>query len=99
MADLHFEWDPTKARANLQKHGISFGEAETAFSDEHALVMPDPEHSSTHDERLILIGLSAALRVLVVIHCELEDGDVIRLISARRATRSERAQYDARWKR
>ncbi|HVX41979.1 MAG TPA: BrnT family toxin [Gemmatimonadaceae bacterium] len=99
MADLHFERDPAKARANIQKHGISFDEAETAFSDEHALVMPDPEHSSTHEERLVLLGLSAALRVLVVIHCELEAGGVIRLISARRATRSERAQYDARWKR
>lgn len=61
--------------------------------------MPDPEPSSTHEERLVLIGLSAALRVLVVIHCELDEGDVIRLISARQATRSERAQYDARWKR
>lgn len=99
MADLRFEWDAAKARANVHKHGISFDEAETAFSDEHALVMPDPEHSSVYEERLVLIGLSAALRVLVVIHCELEDGDLIRLISARRATRSERAQYDARWQR
>jgi uncharacterized DUF497 family protein len=97
MADLRFEWDSAKARANVQKHGISFDEAETAFSDEYALVMPDPEHSSTHEERLVLIGLSAALRVLVVVHCERADGDVIRLISARRATRTERAQYDARW--
>jgi uncharacterized protein len=99
VADLRFEWDAAKARANVHKHGISFDEAETAFSDEHALVMPDPEHSSVYEERLVLIGLSAALRVLVVIHCELEDGDLIRLISARRATRSERAQYDARWQR
>lgn len=99
MADLHFEWDPAKARANLRKHGINFDEAETAFGDEYALVLPDPDHSSAGDERLVLIGLSAALRVLVVIHCELDGGNVIRLISARRATRSERAQYDARWKR
>jgi uncharacterized DUF497 family protein len=99
VADLRFEWDAAKARANVHKHGISFDEAETAFSDEHALVMPDPEHSSVYEERLVLIGLSAALRVLVVIHCELEDGDLIRLISARRATRSERAQYDARCQR
>ncbi len=99
MADLHFEWEPAKARANARKHGISFEEAETAFSDEHALVLPDPDHSSRDEERLVLIGLSAGLRVLVVIHCVLEGGNVIRLISARRATRSERAQYDARWKR
>ena len=98
MADLRCDWDPSKARANLRKHGISFEEAETAFSDDYALVLPDPDHSSPDEERLLLIGLSAALRVLVVIHCELEDGNIIRLISARRATRSERAQYDARWK-
>jgi uncharacterized DUF497 family protein len=88
-----------KALANVRKHGISFDEAETVFSDDHALVLPDPDHSSVDDERFVLIGLSAALRVLVVVHCELENGRVMRLISARRATRSERAQYDARWKR
>ena len=99
MADLHIEWDPAKARANLRKHGVSFEEAETAFSDDHALVIPDPDHSSAEEERLVLIGLSGALRVLLVIYCEREGGDVLRLISARRATRSERAQYDARWKR
>jgi uncharacterized DUF497 family protein len=98
VADLRFDWDPSKARANLRKHGISFDEAETVFSDDYALVLPDPDHSSPDEERLLLIGLSAALRVLVVIHCELEGGNIIRLISARRATRSERAQYDARWK-
>jgi uncharacterized DUF497 family protein len=99
VAEIRFEWDPGKARANVQKHGISFDEAESAFSDEHALVMTDPEHSSAHEERLILLGLSAALRILVVIHCERDGGTVIRLISARRATRSERVQYDARWQR
>jgi uncharacterized DUF497 family protein len=99
MADLRIEWDSAKARTNLQKHGISFDEAETAFADDFALVLPDPDHSSAEEERLLLIGLSAALRVLVVVHCERADGGVIRLISARRATRSERAQYDARWKR
>ena len=98
MADLHFEWDAAKARANLRKHGISFEEAETAFLDDYAIVLPDPDHSSADDERLLLIGLSAALRVLIVIHCEVE-AYVVRLISARRATRSERVQYDARWKR
>ena len=99
MADLRIEWDDAKARANLRKHGISFDEAETAFSADYGLIVPDPDHSSADEERLILIGMSAALRVLVVVHCELAGGDIIRLISARRATRSERAQYDARWKR
>jgi uncharacterized DUF497 family protein len=98
MADLRIEWDAAKARTNLRKHGVSFEEAETAFSDDYALVLPDPDHSSVDEERLLLIGISAALRVLVVVPCERADGDIIRLISARRATRSERAQYDARWK-
>jgi uncharacterized DUF497 family protein len=98
VADLHVEWDPAKARENVKKHGISFDEAETAFSDDYALILPDPDHSAPDEERLVLIGLSGALRLLVVIHCELEEGEVIRLISARRATRSERAQYGARWK-
>src|SRR5471032_2185413 len=97
MANLHFTWDAAKARANLAKHGISFDEAETAFSDDEAIVVPDLEHSA-REERFLLIGFSAALRVLVVVHCEPDVSGAIRLISARRATRSERGQYAARWK-
>ncbi len=98
MADLRIEWDDTKARSNLRKHGISFEEAETVFSDDNAVLVPDPDHS--YDEnRFLLIGLSSVLRVLVVVHCEPDQEDVIRIISARTATRSERAQYDTRWKR
>ena len=97
MASLQFTWDPAKARANLAKHSISFEEAETAFSDEDAIVLPDPEHSAA-EERFLLIGLSVALRVLVVVHCEPDRSGAIRLISCRRATRSERGQYAARWK-
>jgi uncharacterized DUF497 family protein len=99
MVDLRIEWDAGKARANIKKHGISFDEAETVFLDDNALLLPDPDHSIANEERLVLIGISIALRVLVVVHCERDDGNIIRLISARRATRSERAQYDARWKR
>ncbi|MDB4885654.1 MAG: uncharacterized protein JWN79_1092 [Gemmatimonadetes bacterium] len=98
MDPLRFEWDARKAAANLRRHGIAFAEAETAFLDEHAAVMPDPEHSDDED-RFLLLGMSAARRVVVVVHCLRERGAVIRLISARKATRSERAQYDARWKR
>ena len=98
MADLQIEWDAGKARTNVRKHGVSFEEAESVFSDDYALILPDPDQSSVDEERLLLIGMSASLRVLVVVHCERADGDIIRLISARRATRSERAQYDARWK-
>ena len=93
MDSIRFEWDPAKAAANLRKHGVSFAEAETAFSDDYAKVLPDPDHSTDDEDRFLLLGLSSALRVLVVVHCLREAGSVIRLISARRATRIERAQY------
>jgi uncharacterized DUF497 family protein len=88
---LPFEWDPSKARENLRKHGISFDEAKTVFSDDQAILVHDPDHSSEED-RFILLGLSAHLRILVVVHA-------YRLISARKATSTERAQYSARWMR
>lgn len=94
MSALRFDWDPAKAAANLRKHGVSFEEARTVFEDAEGLIMPDPDHSGD-EERLVLVGLSAALRALVVIHCEREDGDVIRIISARKADRGERATYAA----
>ena len=95
MADLVFDWDVSKARANARKHGVTFDEAITVFSDDAALLVADPDHSDAAD-RFILLGLSSALRALVVVHCYRRGNDVIRLISARKATRSERAQYDAR---
>ena len=95
MADVRFEWDSAKAAANLRKHGVSFDEARTVFEDEEALLMPDPDHS-VGEERFVLLGLSSALRVLVVVHCEYEKGDVIRIISARKADRLERGEYAAR---
>jgi uncharacterized DUF497 family protein len=91
-------WDPRKARENLRKHGVSFEEAVTAFSDDEALLLDDPDHS-TEEERFVLLGLSGALRLLTVVHCYRVDDEVIRVISARRATRSERVQYGARWMR
>lgn len=95
MAGLRIEWDPAKARANLKKHGISFEEAASAFSDENALVIPDPDHSDQED-RFVLLGLSWALRLLVVCHCYRMAPDVLRIISARRANRGERGQYGAK---
>ena len=89
---------PRKAAANARKHGVTFAEAETAFYDDYAAMLEDPDHSDEED-RSLLLGMSGALRVLPVVHCVREGGPVIRLISARKATRSERAQYDARWKR
>jgi hypothetical protein len=92
--DIRFEWDPAKARANQRKHGVSFVEAITVFADERAILLDDLDHSAGED-RFVLLGLSAPLRILVVAHCYREGESVIRLISARKATRSERAQYDA----
>ena len=93
---LHFEWDDRKNAQNRRKHGISFEEARTVFFDERALLIADPDHSE-REERFILLGLSSALRTLVVCHCYRREDDVIRLISARRADRQERARYETRW--
>jgi uncharacterized DUF497 family protein len=98
MASIRFEWDSRKAAANLRRHGISFAEAETAFYDDYASIVEDPDHSED-EERFLLLGMSAGLRVILVVHAVREAGAVIRLVSARKATSSERAQYDARWKR
>lgn len=92
MSALRFEWDPAKAVRNLMKHGVSFNEAQTVFEDDEALLMPDPDHS-VEEERFVILAFSEALRVLVVVHCERERGEVIRLISARRASPGERALY------
>ncbi len=97
MEPVLFAWDSAKAATNLRKHGVSFAEAETVFADDHALLRDDPDHSAD-ERRFILLGLSASLRVLVVVHGYREKDVVVRLISARKATHSERAQYDARWK-
>ena len=92
MADVRFEWDPRKDRANQTKHGVSFDEATTAFLDEFARVIPDTEHSDD-EERFVLLGLSIALRVVVVCHCYRESEHIVRIISARRADASERRHY------
>ena len=92
MSDPTFEWDKRKASDNRRKHGISFEEARSAFLDENARVIPDPEHADDED-RFILLGLSVRLRLLVVVHCYRQQEDVIRIISARQAERSERKQY------
>ena len=93
-----FEWDERKSRENKRKHGVGFEEARTVFYDEQALLIADPDHSDD-ETRFILLGLSSVLRCLVVCHCYREDDDVVRLISARRANREERASYDRRWQR
>ncbi|BAY93841.1 MULTISPECIES: BrnT family toxin [unclassified Tolypothrix] len=92
MSQLRFEWDERKARSNEQKHGVSFEEAETAFYDENARVIYDPEHSREED-RYILLGVSDSLRLLLVCHIYQDSEGVIRIISARKATKKERQQY------
>jgi hypothetical protein len=96
MTVLRFEWDDRKNAQNRRKHGISFEEAQTVFFDELALLIADPDHSE-REERFILLGLSSAPRTLVVRHCYRQEGDVIRLISSRRADRQEREKYQNRW--
>jgi uncharacterized protein len=87
-----FDWDPVKARINLATHGVSFEEASSVFFDPDALTAADDKHS-IEEERWITVGLSARMRVLYVVTTERE-GDVIRLISARRATRNEVQRYE-----
>jgi uncharacterized DUF497 family protein len=88
---LRFTWDPAKAAANRRKHGVDFREAMTAFADAHSLTIPDPDHSES-EERWILIGQSDRQRLLVVSH--IEHDDLVRLINARLASRSERKTYE-----
>ena len=92
MSALRFEWDERKSAANEKKHGVSFEEAKAVFSDERARLIDDPDHSEQED-RFILLGLSSALRVLVVCHCYREAAGVIRIISARKATNAEAKFY------
>jgi len=97
MSDLRFEWSRDKAADNARKHGVTFEEAETVFTDEFGIVLDDPDHSIDED-RFILLGLSARLRALVVVHCYRKPDDVVRLVSARKATRKERDIYNRRWR-
>jgi uncharacterized protein len=92
MHNLRIEWDPKKATANLKKHKVSFEDAQTVFADERAKLIDDPDHSQD-EERFVLLGLSSSLRLLVVAHCYRTSGNVIRIISARKATREEERGY------
>ncbi len=92
MVALHFEWDEAKAKANLKKHGVGFEEAKSVFLDDRAKLIPDPDHS-IDEERFVLLGYSSSLKLLVVCHCYRASGQVIRIISARKATRQEAQIY------
>ena len=88
---MRFEWDENKAAHNLTKHGVSFAEASTVFGDPLSDTFDDPDHSS-EEERFIIIGKSEQGRMLIVAHAD--DGEAVRIISAREPTRGERRFYE-----
>ena len=92
MDELSFVWDESKNKSNQKKHGVSFDEAKTVFFDENAIQYSDPDHSDEED-RFIMLGMSDKLNTLVVCHCYREEGETIRIISARKATKKEREAY------
>jgi uncharacterized DUF497 family protein len=93
MSELRFEWDPAKARKNVQKHGVSFEEAQSVFYDEFAIEFYDDEHSEWED-RFLLLGFNSRLRLLMVCHSYNKSESVIRIISARKATKKESKHYN-----
>jgi hypothetical protein len=95
MNSIRFEWDENKNVANKKKHKVSFEEAKTIFYDENARLISDPDHSGEED-RFILLGLSNKLRILVLIHTYRESSEIIRIISARKATTNETKFYERR---
>lgn len=92
MNKITFQWDPQKKQINQQKHGISFEEAESVFFDDYAVQFWDEEHSQD-EERFLLLGLSSQMRILIVVHCFREEDSIIRIISARKATKNESKEY------
>lgn len=98
MSSLRFEWDYRKNRANVRKHRVSFEEAQSVFLDDDALLIDDPAHSASED-RFVLLGLSANTRILIVCHAYRRGGDVIRIISARKADAGEHDSYTKRGRR
>ena len=92
---MRFTWDNKKAVGNHKKHGISFEEAQTVFEDREALLIYDPDNTKEED-RFLLLGVSLAVNVLVVCHCYRESDELIRIISARKATKAETSTYERR---
>jgi uncharacterized protein len=92
---IQFDWDETKNWANRKKHGIWFEEAVSVFADPNARLFADPGHSD-QEEREVILGISSAARLLTIVHCYRENDSVVRIISARRATRRETQYYAQR---
>ena len=95
MREIKFAWDESKNRLNRRKHGVSFEEAKAVFYDENAIQFPDPDHSQDED-RFLMLGVGYRLRVLIVCHCFREGDSIIRIISARKATKKEIERYEER---
>lgn len=91
---IKFEWNAAKAALNERKHGISFEEAKSVFYDEFAIQFYDSENSELEEDRFLMLGLSSESRILLVCHCERDSGNTIRIISARKATKTERKFYE-----
>ena len=92
MTYIRFEWDEKKNRTNIKKHNVSFDEAKTVFYDENARLISDPDHSKDED-RFILLGLSHTGKILIVVHTYQQEDELIRIISARKATKNESKHY------
>ena len=92
MNTIKFDWDKNKARINLAKHKVSFEEGQSVFDDDNARLIFDPDHSENED-KFILLGLSCSLKILTVVHCYKDENNIIHLISARKATKSEIKNY------
>lgn len=95
MKELRFDWDERKQKTNIRKHGVSFEEARTTFYDENAIQYFDPDHSEDED-RFLLLGMSIKPQILIVCHCFRESETLVRIISARKADKSEEQAY---WRR
>lgn len=94
MEKIKFVWDEEKNVFNQDKHGVSFEEAQTAFYDDYALLEFDEEHSEDKEDRFRLLGCSKKGRLLIVVHCTREEESVIRIISSRKATETEKKGYE-----
>ncbi len=96
MKEITFTWDENKNEINKKKHGLSFEEAKEVFGDENAILFDDPDHSIEED-RFLIIGAIKSTKICIVSHCYRDDDEVIRLISAREATKNERRIYQEGW--
>jgi len=91
---IKFQWTPAKATINLKKHKIDFDEAKSVFYDDFAVQFYDSENSELNEDRFLMLGMSSNSRILIVCHCERDSGNIIHIISARKATKNERKFYE-----